>query len=134
MQANTATWDFIRSQSGVRSVQPLGLDALHALQDWRAGHAGRDFRLARTSPFQWTDQLRAQLSHLSQDERAGADLCLSCSQHKIHASAQDGHGEQRGAATLSAHAAQALGKLGGFDAPLAERHESTRRERRKQHR
>lgn len=134
MQAMVATWDFTRSHPESGPGQPLGVDALHALQGWRIGHEGRDFRLARVNPFHWTGQLHARLTHLPQDERADSDLCLSCEQHHVHASARECRGRQPDTAAMPAQPAQALAKLGQLDADLAALYERTRGDRRKRQR
>lgn len=83
MQCSSATWSFVRKQAPPASRGPIGLDALHALQHWRARGGGRAFRVLRGSPFVLVDEFHARLEHLHQDERADSDLAVVCDQFRI---------------------------------------------------
>ena len=85
MQPSHATWSFERTQPNRSADEPVRLDALHALQCWRAAQAGRGFKLVPGSPFQWTERVQAKLTHAPDDHRAGNDLCTWCQEHRIAA-------------------------------------------------
>lgn len=104
MQADMATWNFMRGEADSSPRHPLALDTLHALQSWRAGHAGRRFKVSRGSPFHSTEQLHARLTHHVHDDDADADLSLWCKHHQVHGSAPTGESSDEGRPRRAAQA------------------------------
>jgi hypothetical protein len=87
MEPVQTTWKFTRTSRPAGPAAVIRLDALHALQSWRIGSPGRAYRLIRSSPFQWTDQLQARLTHQTSDLDAETDLAEWCTRHCVSASA-----------------------------------------------
>lgn len=89
MEPLSATWGFVRpSKTDVMRCCPLAVDALHALQRWRVGHAGRTFRFVRSSPFSSVERLSARLLHLGHDALADDELAHWCHEHNVQALAE----------------------------------------------
>ena len=88
MEPSSATWSFARVLEADRMLrEPLVVDALHALQRWRAGRPGRMFRFVRSSPFPSSQRLSARLLHPSDDELAVGELADCCLERRVHVSA-----------------------------------------------
>jgi hypothetical protein len=88
MEPSSATWSFVRVMKTDRMTRdPLVVDALHALQSWRAGHPGRMFRFVRSTPFSTAQRLSARLQHPNDDELAAGELAHCCLEHKVQVSA-----------------------------------------------
>lgn len=87
MSSSNSSWEFSRTAPGRNGRTSARLDALHALQCWRSGQAGRTYRLVRESPFLWNDHLLARLTHQQGDDVAERDLRSTCHQHEVSGAA-----------------------------------------------